>query len=77
MSNTTLTATACMFKRSEKSDWEGGIAITTTGPVSDIDVIVDKEGKAVKSPIWTYNLLEEKGTFTFNPDIKAKVWELS
>lgn len=65
----TLTATACMFMRKENSDWEVGIAITDKGPgICDIDVIVDKKGKAVKAPIWSYNLLEEMGTFTFNSD---------
>ncbi len=65
-----LTATACMFKRSEKSGWEAGIAITDKGPgICDIDVIVDKKGKVVKSPIWNYCLLRDFGIFTFDVDI--------
>ncbi|MCH6585151.1 MAG: hypothetical protein IH810_04875 [Proteobacteria bacterium] len=71
----TLTATACMFMRKKNSDWEVGIAISDKGPgIYDIDVIVDNKGKAVKAPIWSYNLLEEKGTFTFNSDEIIKIW---
>ena len=66
----TLTATACMFKRSEKSAWEAGVAVTDKGSgIGDIDVIVDKKGKAVPAPIWNYKLLPDSGDFTFDVDL--------
>jgi hypothetical protein len=47
--------TVCTFRRTKTADEEWGILI------GNGDLIVDKNNKPVKSPIWDYHVRYEKG----------------
>lgn len=43
---------SCIFRRTEGSDWEKGIAIGKD--IGDVESIIDKKGKYVGEEIWDY-----------------------
>ena len=50
------TVTMCIYKRTKRAKTERGIMI------GEGDLIIDKNNKSVKVPIWTYTILWQEGT---------------
>lgn len=56
-----LYATVASFKRTQRAETEIGVMVTGE---NGVNVIVDREGRAVAAPIWTYTELPRYGCFT-------------
>lgn len=59
----TMGAVVCHFRRERRSLWEVGIAIMEDVSVHNVQVIVDKDGKALPI-VWDYRLHYFKGVIT-------------
>lgn len=64
----TIGAQVCVFRRTEDTAFEQGIAINALPGNYDVSVIVDLDGKVVEAPIWDYSLLTHEGCFLIKED---------
>ena len=61
----TFSAEAVRFRRTEGSKWEWGIAIGHGLGDYEVEAIIDINFKLVPTPIYTYNLEQNRGGFQF------------